>query len=177
MSLPLPSQEGPGIDVAGLHMAATAASQAIGTWRDVLIAAFGAAIEPSDVERLEATLERHAQRRRPVALVLVIEEEAAAASATIRRALARVLARHAGQIRCSAFVVSATEFHAAAARAIITSVALMSQLTLPQVVVSNVPTAANWVERHLDTDAEVASTGGLGSAIAEVRAMALATRR
>ncbi|HEX9622654.1 MAG TPA: hypothetical protein VF989_21075 [Polyangiaceae bacterium] len=173
MSFPLRKPDHDGAEAPGLEIVSAGRSHAIGTWQNVVIAVWSTAMDFDDVERLDAALEGHLFWRREVALIQVIEETAEASNASVRRGLARLLTRHAAKIPCSAFIVGGTGFHAAAARAIITSVALVSKARFPQVVLSNPMAAANWVDRHLNSDAQLPRAAALGAAIERVRLAAL----
>jgi hypothetical protein len=135
-----------------------------------VISTWGAALQFGHITQLETVLETHAARNAPgIAFIQVIEDETPPLEISTRPAVARMLQRHTSKIRCAAFVVGGTGFGAAAARAVITSVLLMSKTNFPQVVFSNVITAANWVDRHLNAGPQLSHATELNVAITLAR--------
>lgn len=110
------------------------------------------------------------------ALLQIAEPSALVPTTEAREAIMAVLKLHTSSLLASAVVFEGDGFRAAAARAVVSGIALMARLDFPHQIFASVPSALEWIEsrqsepkRHLGDGLERA-IGQLRSAVQQQQA-------
>jgi len=140
----------------------------MGSWQSVFILVWRDKTTFEGVTALEQLLDGFARDRSDVFLLTVVEERARIPSFPVRDALATVLDNEASRLCLSAVVYEGTGFRAAAVRAVVSGLALMSKISARHRVFSTVADATAWFQTH-SAAARRWAAPTLARAVAEMR--------
>jgi hypothetical protein len=147
----------------------------LATWRNLALVLWMRETQPSAVTAMGNLLGELAERNGRIVLLQIVEPGAIMPSTAVRDAISLLLKEHAPAMLGSAVVFEGDGFRGAAARAVVSTMALVTRLSFPHQIFASVPVALRWLD-------ERQPAGGyylrdqLESAVARLRLQARAAR-
>lgn len=114
--------------------------------RDCFLAVWKGETHLEAVDLLDAEMRRYRREHPvPIGLLMVVAERAAPPSASVRAQMAHHMRRSQDEIRASALVYEGDGFRAAAIRAVVTGINLVTKTAYPHKIFGSVSSAADWM--------------------------------
>jgi hypothetical protein len=118
----------------------------VARWRDFFLAVWKGETHMEAVDRLDAEMRRYrGENAIPVGMLMVVAERAALPSPSVRARMSRHMHRTHDEVRASALVYEGDGFRAAAIRAVVTGLNLVTKTAYPHKVFGSVLSAADWM--------------------------------
>ena len=133
---------------APLEVRGSDPNQVLAVWRNVAVALWVRETQLTAVAAIGAVLAELTSGGRRAALLQIADLGATFPSAEAREAITLLLKRHSSSLLASAVVFEAEGFKGAAARAVVSGIALMSRLPYPHEIFASVPAALDWIDRR-----------------------------
>jgi hypothetical protein len=122
------------------------ADAVVARWQDFFLAVWKGETHMEAVDLLDVEMRRYRRENPvPVGLLMVVAERAALPAAPVRAQMSRHMRRTQEEIRASALVYEGGGFRAAAIRAVVTGINMVTKTAYPHKVFDSVSSAADWV--------------------------------